>query len=206
MNSLLIDTSNQPLSVALMQNDEVLAEITTDSKQNHSVQLMPAISQLFEQSKIAKQQLDAIIVAEGPGSYTGLRIGVTVAKTLAYALDVKLYGVSSLKALAATIDHTDKLLVPVFDARRQAVYTGIFQWQNGQLVTILEDLNQPFIYIGKDTVKLQDELQGEVIAQLPNASVMYQLLDKPSDVHTFTPKYHKLAEAERNWINSQKNN
>lgn len=139
MNSLLIDTSNQPLSVALMQNDEVLAEITTDSKQNHSVQLMPAISQLFEQSKIAKQQLDAIIVAEGPGSYTGLRIGVTVAKTLAYALDVKLYGVSSLKALAATIDHTDKLLVPVFDARRQAVYTGIFQWQNGQLVTILED-------------------------------------------------------------------
>lgn len=136
MNSLLIDTSNQPLSVALMQNDEVLAEITTDSKQNHSVQLMPAISQLFEQSKIAKQQLDAIIVAEGPGSYTGLRIGVTVAKTLAYALDVKLYGVSSLKALAATIDHTDKLLVPVFDARRQAVYTGIFQWQNGQLVTI----------------------------------------------------------------------
>ncbi len=139
MNSLLIDTSNQPLSVALMQNDEVLAERTTDSKQNHSVQLMPAISQLFEQSKIAKQQLDAIIVAEGPGSYTGLRIGVTVAKTLAYALDVKLYGVSSLKALAATIDHTDELLVPVFDARRQAVYTGIFQWQNGQLVTILED-------------------------------------------------------------------
>ena len=137
MNSLLIDTSNQPLSVALMQNDEVLAEITTDSKQNHSVQLI-AISQLFEQSKIAKQQLDAI-VAEGPGSYTGLRIGVTVAKTLAYALDVKLYGVSSLKAFAATIDHTDKLLVPVFDARRQAVYTGIFQWQNGQLVTILED-------------------------------------------------------------------
>ncbi len=55
-------------------------------------------------------------------------------------------------------------------------------------------------------LKLQDELQGDVIAQLPNASVMHQLIDKPSDVHTFTPKYHKLAEAERNWINSQKNN
>lgn len=74
------------------------------------------------------------------------------------------------------------------------------------IASFLEDLNQPFIYIGKDTIKLQDELQGEVIAQLPNASVMYQLIDKPSDVHTFTPKYHKLAEAERNWINSQKNN
>ncbi|WP_256082441.1 tRNA (adenosine(37)-N6)-threonylcarbamoyltransferase complex dimerization subunit type 1 TsaB, partial [Staphylococcus aureus] len=112
MNSLLIDTSNQPLSVAWMQYDEFLAEITTVSKLNHSVQLMPAISQLFEQIKIAKQQLDAISVAEGLGSYTGLRIGVTVAKTLAYALDVNLYGVSSLKALAATIDHTYKLLRP----------------------------------------------------------------------------------------------
>ncbi len=66
---------------------------------------------------------------------------------------------------------------------------------------------KPTIYLyWKDTVKLQDDLQGDVIAQLPNASVMYQLIDKPSDVHTFTPKYHKLAEAERNWINSQKNN
>ncbi len=91
-------------------------------------------------------------------SYTGLRIGVTVAKTLAYALDVGNYGVSSLKALAATIDHTDKLLVPVFDARRQAVYTGILQVASRQWSTVeddddrgiasfLEDLNQPFIYI-----------------------------------------------------------
>ncbi|CDR67397.1 tRNA (adenosine(37)-N6)-threonylcarbamoyltransferase complex dimerization subunit type 1 TsaB [Staphylococcus schweitzeri] len=220
MNSLLIDTSNQPLSVAIMEDDKVLAEITTDSKQNHSVQLMPAISELFKQCQITKHQLDAIIVAEGPGSYTGLRIGVTVAKTLAYALNIKLYGVSSLKALAATINNTDKLLVPIFDARRKAVYTGVYQWQHNELKTILEDQyltiedlltflqdsNQPYIFIGKDTVQLEDDLQGDIVAQLPNASVMYHLIDEPSDIHTFTPKYHKLAEAERNWINSQKSN
>ena len=69
--------------------------------------------------------------------YTGVRIGVTVAKTLAYALNTKLYGVSSLKALAATIDTNDKrIIVPIFDARREAVYTGLYQYENNQLNTI----------------------------------------------------------------------
>lgn len=98
MNYLLIDTSNQPLSVALMQDEKVLIEQTTNIKQNHSVQLMPEIQKLFEQSQVDKQEITDIVVAEGPGSYTGLRIGVTVAKTLAYALQTRLYGVSSLKS------------------------------------------------------------------------------------------------------------
>ena len=119
MNYLLIDTSNQPLSVALMQDNQVIAEKTTNIKQNHSVQLMPEIQKLFEQSQIDKQDITDIVVAEGPGSYTGLRIGVTVAKTLAYALQTRLYGVSSLKALAATVKDDDRLLVPIFDAREK---------------------------------------------------------------------------------------
>ncbi|MDU2145181.1 MAG: tRNA (adenosine(37)-N6)-threonylcarbamoyltransferase complex dimerization subunit type 1 TsaB, partial [Staphylococcus sp.] len=102
MNLLLIDTSNQPMSIALMNDDEVLAIKTTNSKKDHSSQLMPGIQSLFNESNLKKQELDGIVVAKGPGSYTGVRIGVTVAKTLAYALNTKLYGVSSLKALAAT--------------------------------------------------------------------------------------------------------
>ena len=139
MNYLLIDTSNQPLSVALMQDEKVLIEQTTNIKQNHSVQLMPEIQKLFEQSQVDKQEITDIVVAEGPGSYTGLRIGVTVAKTLAYALQTRLYGVSSLKALAATIKDEHRLLVPIFDARREAVYTGVYQYVNGELTTIIED-------------------------------------------------------------------
>ena len=139
MNYLLIDTSNQPLSVALMQDEKVLIEQTTNIKQNHSVQLMPETQKLFEQSQVDKQEITDIVVAEGPGSYTGLRIGVTVAKTLAYALQTRLYGVSSLKALAATIKDEHRLLVPIFDARREAVYTGVYQYVNGELTTIIED-------------------------------------------------------------------
>lgn len=74
-----------------------------------------------------KNDIDGIVVAKGPGSYTGVRIGVTTAKTLAYALNTKLYGVSSLAALAATVKNDkQKLLVPIIDARREAGYTLVF--------------------------------------------------------------------------------
>ena len=220
MKLLLIDTSNQPLSVALTDGNDVLAEITNNTKTNHSVQLMPMIQRLFNESSMSKNDLDGIVVAEGPGSYTGLRIGVTTAKTLAYALNCKLYGVSSLKALAATISENNKLLVPIFDARREAVYAGIYQQKNGLLETVLDDqyisindlkqklheLNQPYVYIGEDTVKLAHLIDAEGINQLPQASVMSNLITEPTEIHSFVPKYHKITEAERNWIDQQKNN
>lgn len=112
MNYLLIDTSNQPLSVAIMKDNEVIAENNWYQK-NHSVQLMPEIAEILTESKINKTEITDIVVAKGPGSYTGLRIGVTVAKTLAYALNTNLYGVSSLKALASTVKDSTKLLVPI---------------------------------------------------------------------------------------------
>ena len=74
---------------------------------------MPEIAEILTESKINKTEITDIVVAEGPGSYTGLRIGVTVAKTLAYALNTNLYGVSSLKALASTVKDSTKLLVPI---------------------------------------------------------------------------------------------
>lgn len=220
MNLLLIDTSNQPMSIALMNDDEVLAIKTTNSKKDHSSQLMPGIQSLFNESNLKKQELDGIVVAKGPGSYTGVRIGVTVAKTLAYALNTKLYGVSSLKALAATIDTNDKrIIVPIFDARRQAVYTGLYQYENNQLNTIekdqyislealhkkLNDLNQPYVFVGEDTEKISELLHGDIETKLPNATVMKHLIHQPENIHTFVPNYIKLSEAERNWLNQQKN-
>ncbi|MGY3480475.1 MULTISPECIES: tRNA (adenosine(37)-N6)-threonylcarbamoyltransferase complex dimerization subunit type 1 TsaB [Staphylococcus] len=215
---LLIDTSNQPLSVAVMQNNEILAEINTNVKQNHSTQLMPAIQQLINKSEIAKEEINAIIVAQGPGSYTGLRIGVTVAKTLAYALNAELYGVSSLKALAATVQDDERLLVPIFDARREAVYTGIYQYNGNQLVQIEEDqylpiqellnllhrFGKPYVFVGMDTEKVRDLLDGDCIPNLPKAKHMKHLIETTDDIHQFTPNYIKLSEAERNWLNQQK--
>ena len=207
MNLLLIDTSNQPMSIALMNDDEVLAIKTTNSKKDHSSQLMPGIQSLFNESNLKKQELDGIVVAKGPGSYTGVRIGVTVAKTLAYALNTKLYGVSSLKALAATIDTNDKrIIVPIFDARREAVYTGLYQYISLEaLHKKLNALNQPYVFVGEDTEKLSELLHGDIETKLPNATVMKHLIHQPENIHTFVPNYIKLSEAERNWLNQQKN-
>lgn len=217
MNYLLIDTSNQPLSVAITQDDKVLNEINTNEKTNHSVQLMPAISKVITDSQLTKEDIDAIVVAEGPGSYTGLRIGVTVAKTLAYALNAELYGVSSLKALAATATEETGLIVPIFDARREAVYIGVYKNENGQLKQIIEDqyitikslldllheLDEPYKFIGTDSEKLESLLDNPCIPNLPQAKYMQSLIDQPTDVHQFTPNYIKVSEAERNWLNQQ---
>lgn len=98
---------------------------------------MPLIEWLLQQAQLKPKDLDEIIVTEGPGSYTGLRIGVTTAKTLAYTLNIRLYGVSSLKAIAAQIQYSDAYIIPVINARRQHVYAGVYQWQQGELVNVM---------------------------------------------------------------------
>ncbi|KRG08789.1 tRNA (adenosine(37)-N6)-threonylcarbamoyltransferase complex dimerization subunit type 1 TsaB [Staphylococcus sp. NAM3COL9] len=217
MNYLLIDTSNQPLSVAIMQDDKVLSELNSNEKVNHSVQLMPAIEQVIAESKVLKENIDVIVVAQGPGSYTGLRIGVTVAKTLAYALNAELYGVSSLKALAATIKEDTKLIVPVFDARREAVYTGVYQYEEDQLVQVEQDQylpieelldllykkGQPYMFVGMDTEKLEELLDSTCVANVPQAKNMKPLIETSENIHQFKPNYIKISEAERNWLNQQ---
>ncbi|AYU55683.1 tRNA (adenosine(37)-N6)-threonylcarbamoyltransferase complex dimerization subunit type 1 TsaB [Staphylococcus debuckii] len=220
MNYLLLDTSNKPMSLAVMQDDNVLVEHTTNLKRNHSIQLMPAIQSILQEAGIDKRELDAIVAAKGPGSYTGLRIGVTTAKTLAYALQTKLYGVSSLEALAATLPDLQAGLwiVPVIDARREAVYTGVYYYRNGQLETVLEDqymtiadLNsylieskKDYIFAGNDLEKIKPLLEGKLVETLPQASKMKALIHEPENIHTFHPDYLKLSEAERNWLNNQK--
>ena len=101
MTTLLIDTSNQPLAVAITNENQILLNHQSNIKKNHSLQLMPVIENLLKEANIVTKDLTEIVVANGPGSYTGLRIGTT-AKTLAYALNIPVYEVSSLKALAHT--------------------------------------------------------------------------------------------------------
>ena len=217
MYSLLIDSSNQPLAVALMKNERVLATYTSAMKDNHSVQLMPQIVSLMETASITPQDLTNIVVAQGPGSYTGLRIGVTTAKTLAYTLGINLYGVSSLKALAAVLPYSDRLIVPIMNARREHVYAGAYQWRDGQLVQVIDDQyialsdlidrvkNQAnVLFVGEDVRQFETQLPNfDVLPLLPRAEAMWQHKGEPQNIHTFSPQYLKLSEAEQNWLNQQ---
>src|SRR3954451_165141 len=140
MTILAIDTSNYALGVALLEENQVLGEYITNLKKNHSVRIMPAIQTLMKDCERVPADLTKIVVAKGPGSYTGVRIGVTIAKTLAWTLNIPLVGISSLEALAAGVArHFDGVVSPLFDARRGQIYTGLYQFKDGQLVSVIED-------------------------------------------------------------------
>jgi len=131
MNILAIDTSNQPLGVAVLKDGQVVAEYTKNIKKNHSVHLMPFINQLMNEAGLQPGDLDRIAVANGPGSFTGIRIGLTTAKTLAWSLNIPVVAMSSLELLAYNGYYFNGIICPFFDARRGQVYTGLLIGLNG---------------------------------------------------------------------------
>lgn len=225
MKILAIDTSNQTLAIGIMEDDKVLGQIQTTANKNHSITLMPNVQSLMQQVNLKPADLDRIVVAQGPGSYTGLRIGVTTAKTLAYTLRAELVGVSSLAVLAANCVEHQGLIVPLFDARRKNVYAGIYRWQEGRLVNQFADRHiaiadllhhlseqQDVLFVGEDVAKFTEEITSELpnatvnqISQhnYPNGIVLAELgrnAQPETDIHGFLPHYLKRVEAEENWL------
>lgn len=231
MKVLAIDSSNHTLSLALCEDGLLLGELTNTVNRNHSTTLMPMLVALCASSNVRPGEIERIVVAAGPGSYTGLRIGVTTAKTLAWTLGVELVSVSSLAVLAANIMDFEGYLVPLFDARRHNVYSGVYQWQAGKLVSIMPDkhvnladwlvelreLEGNIRFVGRDQELVKDELiEAFSAASLSTAlrhnevsgAVLAQLGLSESplvDIMGFVPTYLKLVEAEENWLekNSQ---
>lgn len=225
-----IDTSNTPLSVALVEDGKVLVEMNAAMPVNHSLRAMPAIEEVFNIAGLTPAQIDGIAVSEGPGSYTGVRIGVTIAKTLAWTLQKPLIGVSSLRVLAANHRHVNGLICPLVDARRGNVYGAAYRSNNGQLESIVEDghyamdnllsklqsLQQPVIFVGSDLSLFAEQIEasfgkrGQIALpheSLPRASVLIQLAIEQQiseDIHPFVPQYRRIAEAEANWLKQQR--
>lgn len=225
-----IDTANAPLSVAIVQDGKILAEVVQNIKLTHSVGAMPAIEELFTKASIQPAEIDAIAVSEGPGSYTGVRIGVTIAKTLAWTLKKPLVGVSSLQTVASNAALFNGVICPLFDARRQHVYTAAYRGvtlenviaeTHESIETLLEklkELNEPVLFVGTDvdmyfdkivSVLRENAIRAPFTLDLPRASEVIKLAEKqplPSveSVHSFVPQYRRIAEAEANWIKEQK--
>lgn len=126
MKILAIESSSLVASVAIAEDDRLIAEYTTDYKKTHSETLMPMIEGICKMTETDPQDLDAVAISKGPGSFTGLRIGAATAKGLCLALGIKLIPVSTLAAMAYNFYGSDKLIVPIMDARRDQVYTGIY--------------------------------------------------------------------------------
>ncbi|MCI9072941.1 MAG: tRNA (adenosine(37)-N6)-threonylcarbamoyltransferase complex dimerization subunit type 1 TsaB [Lachnospiraceae bacterium] len=128
MKILGIDTSGLVASVALVEDDVLRAEFTTNDKKTHSQTLLPMLEQIRGMIGLELDSVDAIAIAAGPGSFTGLRIGSATAKGLGLALGKPLVEVPTLEGLAYNLWGTDKLVCPMMDARRNQVYTGLYEY------------------------------------------------------------------------------
>jgi len=140
MNILAIETTGAISSVALMRPGKVIAEFSVNSGLTHSETLLPLIDQMLIATNFYKTDIDAIAASSGPGSFTGLRIGASVAKGLAFALGLKIVPVSTLDALAYNVIMWDGVVVPIMDARRNQVYTALYDCIGGKITRISEYL------------------------------------------------------------------
>ncbi len=131
MKILGIDSSGMVASVALVEDDVVIAEYTMNHKKTHSETLLPMIDEIVRTSEMKLEDLDAIAIAAGPGSFTGLRIGAATAKGLALANDQPIIPVKTCEGLAFNMWGAEGLVCPIVDARRSQVYTGIYKVTSG---------------------------------------------------------------------------
>lgn len=183
MKILAIDTATPSCSVALMDDDVLLAEFSFGGGRTHARHLVPMVQTVLEGAAVVLSDIDALAVTRGPGSFTGLRIGLATAKGLAQGLDRPIVGVSTLEALAHQVGPTPHLIVAMIDARRSQVYCARYLQGNGRWhrqctpaavspSAAVSGINQPVVLVGSGAVLYRDLLSDglKANARFPSAT------------------------------------
>lgn len=228
MKILSIESSTSSASCAILEEDKLLGEVNLNGKKQHSVILMHLIDNLLKDLKLSLDDIDAFAVSSGPGSFTGLRIGMATAKGLASATNKPFIGVSSLDALAFNLAYTDGIVCPIIDALRDNVYTALYSFKNGKLerltdymaihiddlISTIKNGNYDSVsFIGDAIPKFKEKLSSsfEKVNFAPNnvnlarASSLGELgLSRikeglADDPLTFAPIYLRKSQAEREY-------
>ena len=139
MNILAIDTAGKTAAVAVIRDDTLLYEMASNTGLTHSETLLPMVDTALKACGLTPAQLDLYAVTNGPGSFTGLRIGVSAAKGLAWALEFPCCGVSTLEAMAENARSFEGTVICAMDARRQQIYNAVFDCHDGALTRQCED-------------------------------------------------------------------
>lgn len=139
MKLLALDTSSIVATVALIDEGKIIGEIIINHKKNHSKRLMPLIQQLLNEVEVSIEDVDAYGVCIGPGSFTGIRIGLSTAKALAQVENKPLVGISTLEGLAFNLPYSRGIICPILDAQREQIYTGLYKWEGDQMFSIMDD-------------------------------------------------------------------
>lgn len=231
MKILALETSAVAASVAICEDEALVAQSFQRTGLTHSATLMPMLEDMLKNSGMSLENIDLIAVAAGPGSFTGLRIGVSAAKGLAWSLDKPCAGVSTLEAMAWQMIGMDGVVCAAMDARRQQVYNALFDLQNGKPVRMtpdraisLEELSNELETIKNDQILVGDgahlcynafQSKGYPV-RMPPAHLQFQTawgvarcaleqarLGQLTDAVGLTPNYHRLSQAERERLAKQ---
>jgi len=199
---LLIDTTTSNITVSIIKDQIVLYDYSENIISDMSSKILPIIDKGLKELSLKLSDINKIFVVNGPGSFTGIRVGVTVAKTIAWALKKDIIPLSSLELMATT--PTDKkYLVPMIDARRGNIFTGIYDKElnlikSDGLVNLKEftsNLNDNYEFISYDNIDIDDKIKPNIdILKIINK----HLNDKGINPHKLNPNYLKLTEAEEN--------
>lgn len=219
-----IDTCCMAATAAVMSDDRLVAQTIQNNKKTHSQRILPMIEHMLEQAEVSLSDVDAFAAAVGPGSFTGVRIGVATAKALAHAVDKPCVAVSTLHALANNVSFFDGIICPIMDARRNQVYNALFRGGSLERMTEdralsidalleeLKDTEEKVIFLGDGVPVFADAIKEAlpnraVFAQRMNlmnlaasvaeiGSLMY-LRGETVSYTDLVPQYLRLSQAER---------
>ena len=218
---LAFETSAKAASVALFEGEKLLGEQYQNTGLTHSQTLLVMAEALLQQCGHSPQNVNAVAVAGGPGSFTGVRIGVAAAKGFAWGAEIPLYNVSTLEAMARGLGIHSGIVCPVMDARRKQVYNGLFRFECGKCTRIREDraisiedlgrdlqnFDEPVFLVGDGAVLCYNTLLEKVSTLiLPPEHKQHQravgvglaaLESAPTDAAAMSPNYLRLSQAER---------
>ena len=186
MKILGIDASGMVASVAIVEDDIVVGEYSTNFKKTHSQTLLPMLEELKKMIALDLDTIDAIAVAAGPGSFTGLRIGSATAKGLGLALDKPLVGIPTVEALAYNLYDVNGLICPIMDARRKQVYTGIYRYEDHKLMTVKDQMA-----VGIEELLSMLNEMGEAVTFLGDGVPVFKdiIADKLTVPFSFAPAH-----------------
>lgn len=173
MRILSIDSSSKVATAAIVNEDGLIAEYTLNNKAEHSVLIMEMIDTMLKSSNLTIDDIDGFAVSKGPGSFTGLRIGMATIKGLSFGSDKPYVSISTLDALAYSLLNFDGIICPIMDALRDSVYTGLYKNNNGvletildpsaldleELITLLKEKNEKVIFTGDGLIKHKSYLK-----------------------------------------------
>ena len=231
MKIFACDSTAKTASVALCEDNILLAEFTQNGGNTHSETLLPMTEVLLNSMKTDIDEIDIFAVSEGPGSFTGVRIGAATVKGFAHRKNKPCIGVSTLEALARNLAFGEnKLIIPVMDARRGQFYTAKFAFKDGKLIRLCEDMAQGFedflaevkelggkVYLCGDGYNAGRKLLGDEYSYVTPEKLRYQsaysvaqiayekyLAGDRTSAEELRPTYLRLPQAERDRLDKEK--